>query len=144
MSVGSTEQFTTKGLIRSPITAIASGSVLSCGSSNITSSTFSSEGFRRALAYLQISDTGSTGAATTVQFIPQFTNSTLGSTGKWFNYAEGVWASMVFSAVQIQSTTFFRSHSLTLDGRRTRFAIERNTTRDDINFTVSVSLEAMN
>jgi len=135
----STEIFHGRQIIRSPITALLASTTLSSGSSNVNSSTFISLGYRKALAYLTISDTGSTAAATTVQFIPQFSNTDTG--GLWFNYQEGVWASMVFGAAQIQSSTFRRVHTLPLDGRRIRFNVERSTTVAG-DFTVAIDLEA--
>ena len=140
MGVGSTEVFKSGSIIRSGITSLFSAQGLSCGSSNAQSSTFIATGYRKALAYLTVSDTGSTAVGNTVQFVPQFSESSAGT--NWFDYREGVWASMVFSAVQLQTSTFRRAHTLPLDGRRLRFSAERNTTVDAINFTVSVSLEA--
>lgn len=137
---GSTEQAISRDIIRSPITQILAATTIStgAGSSSVTSSTFDAVGYREAIAYLTVSDTGSTAAAVTLQFIPQFATDTAGT---YFDYREGVWASMIFSAAQLQTSTFYRAHTLPLDGRKVRFTAERSSTID-AHFTVGISLEA--
>lgn len=139
--MASTEVVRHEGIIRSRVQNILSSTVLSCGSSSITSSTFTADGYRKSLAMLTVSDTGSTDTHR-VQFIPQFKDAT-GS--NWFDYREGVWASMIFSGNQLQDSTFRRAHTLPLDGRTMRFNVVRESTQaTGLNMTVTVDLEAMN
>lgn len=129
------------GIVRSRVTNVLAGTTLSCGSSSVTSSTFIADGYRRSLAMLTVSDTGSTDTHR-VQFIPQFQDAT-GS--NWFDYREGVWASMIFSGNQLQSSTFRRAHSLPLDGRKMRFNVVRDSTQaTGLNMVVAIDLEALN
>lgn len=137
----STEQAISRNMIRSPITELLSATTIStgAGSTSVTTSTFDSVGFNSAIAYMTVSDTGSTAADTTVQFIPQFAIDDTAET--YFDFREGVWASMVFSAAQLQTSTFYRAHGLPLEGRKLRFLVERSST-SDLHFTVGLSLEA--
>lgn len=129
------------GIVRSRVTNVLAGTTLSCGSSSVTSSTFIADGYRRSLAMLTVSDTGSTDTHK-VQFIPQFAGAT---DGNWFDYREGVWASMIFSGNQIQTSTFRRAHSLPLDGRKMRFNVVRDSTQSTgLNVVVAIDLEALN
>jgi hypothetical protein len=138
----STDPVRLGSIIRSKITPVISAQVLSCGSSFLTSSTFDASGYRNAMVYISASDTGSTNAPSSIQILPQFATD---SAGTYFNFLENIWASMTFSAVQIQSSTLYRAHTLPLLGRRLRFRAERDSTAqaEGENYTVNVSLETI-
>jgi hypothetical protein len=140
---GSTGIFKGRDILRSGIKSLLAPTVLSSGSSSVHSSTFAASGYRTALAYLTVSDTGSTDTSA-VQFIAQFATDSAGATGTWFDYLEDMWASMSVSARQLQDSTLKRSHTLPVDGRRLRFAVERSSTEaTGASFTASIRLEGI-